>query len=342
MTRLLSRCVWLLCAGLLSSATLPADDDLAPKALPPTFYHAHGNVLYHLDMTPGNNDRLPTAAVVTLDLDGRQTGRYVYFNTVEKGVLRRWHVTADAFWYAGDKGGAVAEATRIPLDELRYHDKSDPDGLKKLRKKYDLPDNRVWDVHRWKVGPANWAGMGQGVGLANPKDFVNYDLLPRGKDRCLLFVQERTEMVVWEGKAEPPEPGSGSVWVEYKPVERFEAGFRDQFTVLPHGDDYLFLTTAGHLYLADRSAGGFRTARPVWRSAKHPLRLGVVDVDSGAVGLFPLAPDGLALSGVPYFLLAKGKVTQRFFPPSAEGFADGARDHKLALALLREIVRPAK
>src|SRR5205823_12560069 len=129
-----------------------------------------------------------------------------------RGVLRRWHVTPDALWYAGDRSSGVGEATRIPLDELRYHHESDPDGYKKLRKKYALPDNLGWNPHRWTVDPANevsrWRAARPG-GLPVPKeDFVNYDLLPRGKDRCLLFVQDRAEMVVWEGKGVPSaEPG---------------------------------------------------------------------------------------------------------------------------------------
>lgn len=334
-------------ATLVASALdLPkGDDPLDRFTPPPVMYYIKGNTLYTVDIfVRGERAR----HVYVYDLGGKEVARYFSPSPdPKKTVLFRWRVASDSFWFVDTLGGQYHAISRVPVEDLKFYDPSMLNSTDKLGAKYGGDRHSI--PHSWSVEPAQDAAdlrsQSKG-GIWDKSCFVNFDVLPQSNDACLLFVQDVTSMRVWEGKAEKWDPKVINFRVNYKLVEKFDVGFKEQFTVLAHGGEYLFVTTSGKLYLTEKKAG-FRTTKLVWRGdgrpKREPIRVILTDVDAGAVFLFTVTGERDVCKDETFFKIAKGEVKQQFIPDHGSGeFGDGIYNPKLALDLVKKYVRKAK
>lgn len=210
-------------------------------------------------------------------------------------------------------------ATRIPLSDLDLFDDSDliSDEERERRRKKRYPHNPLlFDAHSLGVTPLKerYEKIIEGrtptfIERFIDKDTVEVipthlavydvhaDLLPLDDKRMLLFVLKKPHLEVWEGSFSfsdkfSNEHGRRFRWIgEWgrKPVEVIRADFDEPFFVAARGDDYVFVTQYGNIYVARKPVkGAKRKTEPYWVKEDQPVGRVITDLTTGKMFAFTM------------------------------------------------------
>jgi hypothetical protein len=232
----------------------------------------------------------------------------------------RWRVSHGMVWacFAGVDWGMWTK--RIPLNELSWYDRSDPDREAKFERRFPYEFGAP-EEHQLRHKPAN--RLWERLQFEEGKAFGDFH--PLGPKAGLLFLLFKEQMEVFRGtfvyerdpKMKADEPTLWESRYPKQPEEVIDCSLDESFTVFVHSKSYFFLTLSSKLYIATHNPKGNRKAIPFWDKADQPIDRIICDTNSNRSFAFtkPIKKKDGTLAKPVYFELTE-KLEPKEFDPS--------------------------